>query len=123
MKQENATALWGALIAQFVTPTSVAVVISCAAGAYASFGFGDKVEPRSRMFNLWFVCLIMGLAFTAVTNSMIGHFLKLEMTAGLQSGVGAIISCITRFWFPTVVDALRTGEWKKWVPFINRSSS
>lgn len=121
MKDGNIAALWGAVLAQFITPTSVAILISCAAGAYASFGFGEKVEPRSRMFNLWFVCLIMGCAFTVVVNASLGFATKMEMTPGLQSGIGAIVSCLTRFWLPSVIDSIRSGEWKKWIPFLNRT--
>ena len=118
---ENITAVWTAFLAQFITPTLVAILISCAAGSYASFGFGDKVEPRSRMFNLWFVCLIMGLAFTVIVNAVVSHFTKIEMTTGLQAANGAIVSCLTRFWLPSLIDSIRSGEWKKWIPFLNRT--
>lgn len=119
MKNEG-TALWAAVLAQFITPTAVAIFIACAAGSYASFGFGEKVEPRSKFYNVWVSSIIMGCAFTVVTNAVIAHFLKLEMTTGLQSGIGAIVSCLTRFWLPSLIESIRTGEWKSWVPFLNR---
>jgi hypothetical protein len=96
------------------------VLVACVAGAYSSFSFGDKVEPRSYMFKLFVACVLMGAAFTGIVTGVIEHFLSESLTPGVQAGMGAFLSCITRFALPRVIDVARSGEWINWLPFVIR---
>lgn len=117
------------LVASFFTPEiSVAyigvplnVIVACILGAYSSFSVGEKVEPRRRMFNLFVACVFMGAAFTAICNAGISHWLEMDMTAGLQAGVGAAVSFITRFFLPWLADVVSQGKWLSWIPFFRKS--
>lgn len=121
MKTETILATLHGLAAA-VLPVPFNVVIGCIAGAYASFSFGEKVEPRGRMFQLWFACIIMGCAFTAVTNGVVGYCFKgFQLTAGVQAGIGAIVSCLMRFIIPAIIEGIKSGAWKDWIPFIRKT--
>lgn len=100
------------------TGVSLNLLVACAIGAFCSFSFGEKIEPRSRMWGLFIASLFMGGAFTAITNSAISYWLHLTMTDGLQAGVGTVVSFITRFLLPWLADVVSHGKWLKWVPFI-----
>lgn len=97
------------------------VLVACAAGAYSSFSFGERVEPRGRMFQLFTACVIMGCAFTAVVNAAISHWFDgFQLTDGVAAGVGAIVSCLTRFFIPALIE--RIGPWMDRVPFLRKKS-
>ena len=119
-------ALWLASF-QFTRDISVAyigvplnVLVACAIGTFCSFSFSDKVEPRGRMWGLFIACLFMGAAFTALCNAALVHWLGLTMTDGLQAGLGAVVSYITRFFLPWLAEVIKTGKWVSWIPFIGR---
>lgn len=95
------------------------VLVACAIGAYCSFSI-EKLQPRSAMVGVFIACLFMGAAFTSVVNSLMGHFVEMVMTDGLQAGTGAIVAFLTRWLLPWLADVVRTGKWLKWIPFINR---
>lgn len=110
--------------AQFTRNISVAyvgvplnVLVACAIGAFCSFSFSDRVEPRSRMWGLFIACWFMGAAFTACVNAALVHWLNMTMTDGLQAGLGAVVSFITRFFLPWLADVVKNGKWLSWVPF------
>lgn len=92
------------------------VIIACGLGAYAGFAFGDKVEPRGRMFQLFFACVIMGATWTGLTDGAIRHFTDWEPNKGALSGMGAIISCLSRFFMPELIK--RIGPWLDKIPFL-----
>lgn len=96
------------------------VLVACAVGAFCSFSFGDKVEPRGRLWRLFMASLLMGAAFTAICNAALQHFLHMEMTAGLHAGLASVVSFITRFFLPWLIDVVSHGKWLSWLPF-NRS--
>ena len=96
----------------------VNVLIACAVGAFCSFSFGDKVEPRGRMWGLFLASMLMGAAFTAICNSALQHFLALQMTDALHAGLGAVVSFLTRFFLPWLVDIVKHGKWLSWIPFL-----
>lgn len=100
----------------------VNVIVACAAGAYASFSWGDPVTPRSKMFQLWFSCLIMGAAFTGLTSWGIEHFMKATLTDGAQAGLGAVVSWSTKFWLPWLAERLKSGDWVSLIPFFRKKS-
>lgn len=102
------------------TGASLNVLVACAIGAFCSFSFSDKVESRNRMWGLFFSCWFMGAAFTALVNASLVHWLSLEMTDGLQAGMGAVVSFITRFFLPWLVDVIKHGKWLSWIPFARR---
>lgn len=108
--------------ATLFTPATVGVVLACAAGAHASFVLGPPVEPRSKMWSLFFACLVMGLAFTTITNAIIGHmFTGFQMTDGVHFSLGAVVSCLTRFWLPSLIENVSNGNWITWIPFLNKN--
>lgn len=94
------------------------LVVACGLGAYASFSFGDPVKPRSKMANLFVSCVIIGCAFTAITNALIAHFMQVELKPGVQAGVGAILSCLSRFIIPAVIE--RIPNWLDKIPFLKK---
>ena len=96
----------------------VNLIVACALGAYASFSFGDPVSPRSRMLNLFVACVIVGCAFTAITNAAIEHFLRVNLLPGVQAGIGAILSCLSRFIIPAVIE--RIPRWLDKIPFLRK---
>lgn len=97
------------------------VIVACAAGAYSSFSFGKKVEPRSAMFKLFFACVFMGCAFTAIANAMVRFWFEgFEITDGVQAGMGAILSCLTRFIIPAII--ARIDPWLDKIPFLKKES-
>lgn len=98
------------------------VIVACAAGAYASFSFGDKVEPRSKMFGIFVACIIIGAAFTALTQASVEYFTPMRITQGGQAALGAVVSCLTRFFMPWVVDVVKHGRWLDWLP-IKRNNT
>lgn len=93
------------------------VLVACAIGAFCSFSFSDKVDSRRRMFGLFVTCWFMGAAFTALCNAALTHWLHMEMTDGLQAGMGAVVSFITRFFLPWLADVVKNGKWLSWIPF------
>lgn len=99
----------------------VNVLVACTAGAYCSFSFGDKVEPRSRMFQLFFACIIMGCAVTALSIGALQHWVTTApIPDTVQAGIGAVVAFATRFFWPPVVDGLRHGRWIEWLPFVKK---
>lgn len=96
------------------------VLVACAVGAFCSFSFSDKIEGRRHMFVMFVTCLFMGAAFTACVNAGVVHWLRLEMTDGLQAAMGAVVSFVTRFFLPWLADVVKTGKWISWVPFTRR---
>lgn len=102
------------------TGVSLNVLVACGIGTFCSFSWGDPVTPRSKMWRLAVACLFMGAAVTAITNALIMHYTDLQMTDGLQAGVGAVVSCLTRFLFTSVIDSLRDGSWRELIPFIRK---
>jgi hypothetical protein len=96
------------------------VLVACAIGAYCSFSFGDRVEPRSRMAGVFLASWFMGASMTALVNSAIKHWLQMEMTDGLQAGLGAFVAFCARFFLPWLVDVIKTGKWLSWIPFVGR---
>jgi hypothetical protein len=100
----------------------VNVIVACAAGAYASFSWGDPVTPRSKMFRLWLSCLIMGAAFTGLTSWGIEHFMKATLTDGAQAGLGAVVSWSTKFWLPWLAERLKSGDWVNLIPIFRKKS-
>lgn len=117
-------AMWAVIWAwaSTVLPVPFNVVVGCIAGAYASFSFGEKVAPRSRMFNLWFACVIMGVAITAVTNGVIAFvFEGFKLTPGVQVGIGAIVSCLTRFVLPAIIEQIKPWLASLRIPFLSKN--
>jgi hypothetical protein len=94
------------------------LIVACGLGAYASFSFGDPVTPRSRMLNLFVSCIIIGCAFTAITNASISHFMHVTLLPGVKAGIGAILSCLSRFIIPAVIE--RIPRWLDKIPFLRR---
>lgn len=117
-----------ALTASVLTPdVSVAfigvplnVLVACVLGTYSGFCVGDPIVPRPRMWRLAVACVFMGGAFTAIANAAIIHWVHLEMTPGLQAGVGAAISFCTKFFLPWLADVVSKGKWIGWLPFLNK---
>jgi len=101
-----------------LTGVPLNVLLACAIGAWCSFSFADKVEPRGRMYGLFLTCVFMGAAFTVVVNAALSHFVQMVMTDPLQVAVGTIVAFTTRFLLPWIVDVLKTGKWVEWIPFI-----
>lgn len=94
------------------------VLIACFIGTFCSFSIGKKVEPRSAMWGIALTCIFMGCAFTAIANAVLTLTTPLEMTPGLQAGVGTVVSFITRFFLPWLAEVVSTGKWIAWIPFI-----
>lgn len=94
------------------------VLVACAVGAFCSFSFGDKVEPRRRMWGVFVAAMLMGAAFTAICNSVIQHFLSMQMTDALHAGLGASVSFLTRFMLPWLIEVVKHGKWLSWLPFL-----
>lgn len=98
----------------------VNVLVACAVGTFCSFSFGDKVESRREMWGLFVACLLMGAAFTSLINAALVHWLGMVMTDALHAGLGAVVSFITRFFLPWLVDVVKHGKWLSWLPFLQR---
>lgn len=102
---------------------ALCLFVSCVGGAYASFSWGDPVEPRKKMAQLFVSCVIMGLAFTTVVNASIEFWFKgFELTLGVRAGMGAIVSCLTRFIMPKVIDSIKDGTWRNFIPFLKKDT-
>lgn len=100
------------------------VLIACAIGTFCAFSFHDTSDklPRSKMAALFIASMMMGAAFTSITNGVLQHF-ELQMTVGLHAGLGAAVSFITRFFLPWLREVVRHGKWVKWVPFLNKGGN
>lgn len=139
MSQDMASALWkvgvGALgtftaslpsfSPEITTPyigVPFNVVIACIAGAYSSFSFGDKVEPRSKMWKLFIACVFMGAAWTGTVNFIISVLTNWQLLPGAQAGMGAIISCLTRFVMPAIIENIKPwiASIKFRIPFLSK---
>lgn len=94
------------------------VVVACGLGAYASFSFGEQVKPRSRMLNVFIASVIVGCALTSITNASISHFLNVELLPGVRAGMGALVSCLSRFIIPAVIE--RIPNWLDRIPFLRK---
>lgn len=100
----------------------VAIIVACAAGAYSSFAFGEKIAPRSKMFQLWMACVFMGWAFSVVTTATVHYwFPKFDLAIEVRAGLSAIVSCLTRFIIPAVIE--RIGPWLDRIPFLRKKES
>lgn len=83
------------------------VVIACAGGTYASFSWGEKIEPRSRVYKVFFACLFMGCTLTGLINGLIAWSTDgLVLIDGVQAGLGALIACLTRFIIPALIERI-----------------
>lgn len=104
---------------------ALCLFVSCVGGAYASFSWGDPVEPRRKMANLFLSCVIMGLAFTVVVNWSIEFWFwfKAQLELGVRAAMGAIVSCLTRFIMPKVIDSIKDGSWKTIIPFLKKDKA
>ena len=102
---------------------ALCLFVSCVGGAYASFSWGDPVEPRKKMMNLFISCVIMGLAFTALVNFAVEFWLKAELTLGVRAGMGAVVSCLTRFIMPKVIEGIKDGTWRSFIPFLKKDKA
>lgn len=123
MKADAAGALVTLLTVMFAPPhwAEMTTLVACTGGAYASFAFGDPVEPRSRMAKVFVACIIMGWAFSVILNAIIGAmFEDVVLTSSFRAAVGAVMSCIMRFWLPSLIEKLKSGAWTAWIPFLNR---
>lgn len=97
----------------------VIIAVACAAGAYSSFAFGERIESRRIMFQLWLVCMIMGYAFSAVTNAVVKYFVpEFDMDIEVRAGIAAIVSCFTRFLIPALIE--RIGPFLDKIPFLKK---
>lgn len=98
------------------------VLVAVAIGTFCSFAIAkEKIEPRSKMWSTALACFFMGAAFTALVQSIVTHLSPLKMTDALQSGLGAIVAFITRFALPVIADAITTGKWQDFIPFLRRN--
>lgn len=111
---------WSREITVAYTGVTVNVLFACFMGTLCSFSFGEPVTPRPKMWRLGFTCLFMGAAFTGITNAVIKHTTDMQMTDGLQACVGAVVSCLTRFFLTWLIDAVTKGTWIDYVPFIKK---
>jgi len=113
-----------ALAPQYITAEHIALFalfLSCLGGTYASFAWGEPVAPRSKFFRLFVSCIIIGLALSTITNAAIEwQFETLKLTTGGRCAIGAVVSCLTRFIMPAVVDSIKTGSWKSLIPYFGR---
>lgn len=100
----------------------VNVVFAALLGTYCGFVFSDPITPRPRMWKVFFACVIMGCAFTAIVNAALDTFTDLELRRGSQSGLGAVVSCLTRAFVPALMDVVRTWKWLEWIPLLRRPS-
>ena len=91
-------------------------VVAAALGAYSGFAFGDKVEPRGRVFQLFIACVLMGCAWTGLTAWLIDVLTDWELKRGAMAWMAAIISCLTRFFIPEIIK--RIGPWLDKIPFF-----
>lgn len=90
------------------------IVVACIAGTFCSFVFGEAVEPRSYMWKLFIACVIMGCALTGFSVAMVEHWILPEgktVAPGVFASLGAIVSCVTRFFIPWLIDKVKTGKW------------
>lgn len=116
-----AAAIWTPEISVEYIGVPLNVVVACILGAYSSFSVGEQITPRAAMFKLSIACVLMGAAFTGITNAAISHWTEVEMTAGLQAGMGAAVSFMTRFFLPWLADVVSKGKWLNWIPFIRKT--
>lgn len=96
------------------------IIVACAIGAMCSFGYGEPVKPRSRMFSAVVTSIFMGAAFTSVVNALLSHFAGMQMLDGTAAGVGAIVSFVMRPLLPWLFDTVRRGRWVRMIPFFRR---
>ena len=101
----------------------LAMFLASGGGTYASFAWADPIEPRKKMINLFVSCIIMGMAFTLILNSVIEWQLKgFGLTVGARAGISAVVSCLTRFVMPVMIEGIKDGSWKSLIPFLGRKS-
>lgn len=95
---------------EFTTPyvgVPFNVVIACAGGTYASFSWGEKIEPRSRMFKMFVGCLFMGCTMTGLVNAIVVIYTDgFTLIPGVQAGLGALVACLTRFIIPALIERI-----------------
>lgn len=94
------------------------VLVACAAGSYAGFAFAPKIEERSRMFQVFAACLLLGAAFTGALDWGVQEFTEWELRKGTLSAFGAILSALMRYIMPEIIK--RLGLWMDKVPFLNK---
>lgn len=97
------------------------IIVACSIGAMCSFGYGEPVNPRSKMFAAVATSVLMGAAFTAVVNAMLQHFAGMAMLDGTSAAVGAIVSFIMRPFLPWAYDTILKGRWVRMIPFFRRN--
>lgn len=104
------------------SPGDVGLIVACFAGLYASAAWSKRIPGRKEMFRLYAACMIMGMSFTVVVNAIIAFtFEGFTLTQGVRAALGAIVTCVTRFWLPNLLDAIKAGKWVEWIPFLNRN--
>lgn len=93
------------------------VLVACAIGTFCAFSFQDTSDklPRRKMWALFIASMLMGAAFTAISNAALQHFMSLQMSVGLHAGLGAAVSFVTRFALPWLRDVVREGRWVSWI--------
>ena len=116
-----AALIFGAITPHMTTAfigAPINVIVGCACGAYASFSFGYPVTDRRQMWRIFFACIIMGAAFTGLLAYAVLLWKDKVIPDGAQAAIGTIVSCVTRFWLPSLAEKLRKGSWTKWIPFL-----
>jgi len=96
------------------------VLVACILGTYSGFGFGDKVEPRSKVVHLFVACVIMGCFWTALAEHAIQYCFEVELKRGVLAGLGGVISCMARFFIPEMIK--RIGPWLDKIPVIGKKA-
>lgn len=97
------------------------ILIACSIGSMCSFGYGEPVKPRSKMFAAVATSILMGGAFTGFVDALLHHFAGMEMLDGAAASLGAIVSFAMRPFLPWAFDTLRRGRWVRMIPFFRRN--
>lgn len=87
---------------------SLNAVVAACAGAYCSFSFGTKIEPRKRMFQLFVSAVLLGGFISAIIGAALTYLLPgVEQTEELQVGIAGIVSFLVPHVAPEIIERVR----------------
>jgi hypothetical protein len=102
-------------IPYFGVPINI-IVASCA-GSLAGFAFAKEMDSRVKIFQIFFACVVLGCASTALLQA----YLKFKYKADPQymAAIAMIVSCLARWLWPAIIE--RLGPWLDKIPFLRKN--
>lgn len=87
---------------------SLNALVAACAGAYCSFSFGSKIEPRKRMFQLFVSAVLLGGFISAIIGATLAYLVPaVVQTEALKVGIAGVVSFLVPHVAPEIIERVR----------------